>query len=141
MKNLFAGLRKNQKVASQTKPEQKSEKQVSFAELIDDCIKLVQMPNRVDVDDDHSYLMVYQFGNPQKQIFCIFEFVDDKYLITFSLDAWYYTSEFGEVDRVKKLYNLCLDKAKETKTRRSLESLAEKRANLTKTAQSIKQYM
>ena len=140
MLEIYTDIEK-QGVGAQAKSGQNSEKSISFAELIDDCIKLVQMPNRVDVYGAGDYIEVRPFDEPTEVIFDISKFNGDNYLIKFSLEAFYFTREFGEADRVKKLYNLCLDKAEETQARHLQKCLARNRANLTKAAQSVKQYM
>ena len=120
------------------------EKPVSFSELLDDCIKLLETPGKVKAcysELDKLMIQVYPMdGN--RNIFWIYKKVLNRYEIAFLGGNGSFSSEdFGETEKLEKLFNLCDKKVKETELLVKQSQLAAKQKDLTFASRRIKQYM
>lgn len=120
------------------------EKPVSFSELLDDCIKLLETPGKVKAcyyELDKLMIEVYPMDG-DRNIFWIHKHAPNKYGIVFLGGNESFSSEdFGEIEKLEKLFNLCDKKVKETALLVEQQKLAAKQKDLTFASRRIKQYM
>ena len=120
------------------------EKPVSFSELLDDCIKLLETPGKVKAcyyELDKLMIQVYPMDG-DRHIFWIYKKVLNRYEIAFLGGNGSFSSEdLGEVEKLEKLFNLCDKKVKETALLVEQQKLAAKQKDLTFASRRIKQYI
>ena len=141
-------LKKTKPTALETKKIEprvvEPEKPVSFSELLDDCIKLLETPGKVKAfyyELDKLMIQVYPI-DVDRHIFWIYKKVLNRYEIAFLGGNGSFSSEdFGEIEKLEKLFNLCDKKVKETALLIEQQKLAAKQKDLTFASRRIKQYI
>jgi len=135
------GAKFDDKRANVVKPE----KQMTFSDLLDDCIKLLETPGKVKArpyQNDTTIIEIYSMENNNQIFWMAHNSHRDNYRLVFSGDRGdYKSSDFGEHEKMQKLYDLCKQKEKETAALFKAEGLAAARRKLVVSSEYIKRYM
>ena len=120
------------------------EKIISFSELLDDCIKLLESPGKTKAcmcSEKPGIIQVYPL-NGNRNIFWMAKSANsEEYTLTFFAGREYSSYKLGEHKKMKKLYDLCKQKEQETKKIFEKLAFAELQKDLTISSKTIRQYM